>query len=386
MKKTENERPVRLGVERFSERRDLKRLRLGMLTNALATTSELAPSVDSLLAFGFQIATVFVPEHGFYGEAVAGEKVVSGYDEKRKIPIFSLYGETLKPKLEWLEGLDALLVDLPDVGCRFYTYAWTMSYLIEAASETSLPVFVLDRPNPINGVQVEGKCQEEIFGSLVGRFPTPIRHGMTLGELAIWLQRNYFPNAKVEVVTCEGWKRGMWWDETGLPWVSPSPAMATLDTATVYCGTCLVEGTNLSEGRGTSHPFEWIGAPFADEDEVAKLLNSLGLKGVKFRPVRFVPATSKHAGEICKGVQVHVTDRNSFSPVRTGLCIIAAFKQLYRQNFVWRETTFDRLLGTKSVREAMNETDEPIAVALEVYLKPDDQFIKQRSEVLLYQS
>lgn len=152
-----------------------------------------------------------------------------------------------------------------------------MSYLIEAASELQLPGFVLDRPNPINGVHVEGKCQTEIVGSLVGRFPTPIRHGMTLGELALWLQRNHFPQAQVEVIACEGWKRAMWWDETGLPWVSPSPAMATLDTATVYCGTCLVEGTNLSEGRGTSHPFEWIGAPFADEDEVANLLNKLGL-------------------------------------------------------------------------------------------------------------
>lgn len=384
MKKTDDERPVKLGVERFLKRDDLKHMRFGMLTNALATTSELIPSVDALLAAGFQIAALFVPEHGFYGAAVAGEKITSYYDEKRKVPVFSLYGETLKPKHEWLERLDALLVDLPDVGCRFYTYTWTMSYLIEAAAEVNLPVFVLDRPNPINGVQVEGKCQTEIFGSLVGRFPTPIRHGMTLGELALWLQRIFFPNAKVEVVRCEGWNREMWWDETGLPWVSPSPAMATLDTATVYCGTCLVEGTNLSEGRGTSHPFEWIGAPFADEDEVANLLNSLNLAGVKFRPIRFVPSTSKHAGEICKGVQVHVIDRNEFSPVRTGLCIVAAFKQLYRQNFSWREMTLDRLMGTKLVREAMNETDEPIAVALDLDLTPDDEFMKQRSECLIY--
>jgi len=355
-----------------------------MLTNALATTSELVPSVDALMASGFQIAALFVPEHGFYGAATAGEKVASGYDEKRKVPVFSLYGETLKPLPEWLSGLDALLVDLPDVGCRFYTYAWTMSYLIEAASEAQLPVFVLDRPNPINGVHVEGKCQTEIVGSLVGRFSTPIRHGMTLGELALWLQRHHFPQAQVKVVACKGWKRTMWWDETGLPWVSPSPAMATLDTATVYCGTCLVEGTNLSEGRGTSHPFEWIGAPFADEDEVANLLNKLGLPGVKFRPIRFIPTASKHAGEICRGVQVHVLDRNVFSPVRTGLCIVAAFKSLYPQYFSWREATFDRLMGTKAVRKAMDETDAPVAVALEWDLEPDEEFMKQRSECLLY--
>ncbi|MFN3420173.1 MAG: exo-beta-N-acetylmuramidase NamZ domain-containing protein, partial [Armatimonadota bacterium] len=379
MKKIDGEGTVRLGVECFWDRDELKSLRFGMLTNALATTSEFVPSVDTLLAAGFQISALFVPEHGFYGAALAGEKIASSYDEKRGVPVFSLYGETLKPKPDWLEGLDALLVDLPDVGCRFYTYAWTMSYLIEVAAEVNLPVFVLDRPNPINGIQIEGKCQKEIVGSLVGRFPIPIRHGMTLGELAIWLQRHFFTSAKVEVIKCEGWKRTMWWDETGLPWVSPSPAMATLDTATVYCGTCLIEGTNLSEGRGTSHPFEWIGAPLVDEDEVANLLNSLGLTGVKFRPIRFVPATSKHAGEVCKGVQVHVTDRNKFSPVRTGLCIIAAFKQLYRQNFAWREATFDRLMGTKLVREAMDETDEPIAVALELDLSPDDEFTKQRS-------
>ncbi len=384
MRKTDDPNRVRLGVEQFLSRNDLKGLRFGILTNSSATTSELVPSVDALLAAGFQITALFVPEHGFHGAAAAGEKIASSYDEKRRVPVFSLYGETVKPKPEWLNGLDAFLVDLQDVGCRFYTYAWTMSYLIEAAAEANLPVFVLDRPNPINGVQVEGKCQTEIYGSLVGRFPTPIRHGMTLGELAVWLQRNYFPSAKVEVVRCEGWKRSMWWDETGLLWVSPSPAMATLDTATVYCGTCLVEGTNLSEGRGTSHPFEWIGAPFADEDDVASLLNSLGLRGVKFRPIRFVPSTSKHAGEICKGVQVHVTDREKFSPVRTGLCIVAAFKQLCRQNFLWQKTTFDRLMGTKSVREAMDETDEPIAVALELDLTPGDEFMRQRSECLLY--
>ncbi len=384
MKKIDGDGSVRLGVEYFWGRSELKSLRFGMLTNALATTSELSPSVDALLAVGFRILALFVPEHGFYGAALAGEKIASSYDEKLGVPVFSLYGETLKPRSDWLEGLDALLVDLPDVGCRFYTYAWTMSYLIEAAAETNLPVFVLDRPNPINGVQVEGKCQREIVGSLVGRFPIPIRHGMTLGELAIWLQRHFFTSAKVEVIKCEGWKRAMWWDETGLPWVSPSPAMATLDTAIVYCGTCLVEGTNLSEGRGTSHPFEWIGAPFADEEEVADLLNSLGLAGVKFRPIRFVPATSKHAGEVCKGVQVHVTERNKFSPVRTGLCVIAAFKQLYRQNFTWREATFDRLMGTKLVREAMDETDEPVAVALALDLSPEDEFTKQRSECLLY--
>ena len=383
--KTMNDSPsVQLGVEVFAQQEDLKSLRFGMLTNALATTSELVPSFDALMASGFQIVALFVPEHGFYGAATAGEKVASSYDEKRKVPVFSLYGETLNPLPEWLSGLDALLVDLPDVGCRFYTYAWTMSYLIEAASEAQLPVFVLDRPNPINGVHVEGKCQTEIVGSLVGRFPTPIRHGMTLGELALWLQRNHFPQAQVEVIACEGWKRAMWWDETGLPWVSPSPAMATLDTATVYCGTCLVEGTNLSEGRGTSHPFEWIGAPFADEDEVANLLNKLGLPGVKFRPIRFVPTTSKHAGEVCRGVQIHVLDRNAFSPVRTGLCIVAAFKSLYPQQFSWREATFDRLMGTKAVREAMDETDAPVAVALEWNLEPDEEFMKQRSECLLY--
>lgn len=375
---------VRLGVEVLMSQTDRKRWRFGMLTNALATTSELVPSVDALRQAGFQIAALFVPEHGFYGAALAGEKIASGYDHKRGIAVFSLYGETLKPLSEWLDGLDALLVDLPDVGCRFYTYAWTMSHWIEAAAQKGLTVIVLDRPNPINGVQVEGQSQKEVVGSLVGRFPIAIRHGLTIGELARWLKQTQFPNAQVEVIPCEGWRRVMWWDETGLPWVPPSPAMATLETATVYPGTCLVEGTNLSEGRGTSHPFEWIGAPFADGDEVAELLNKLNLPGVRFRPHRFIPSASKHAGEVCKGVQVHVTDRNTFQPVRTGLCVIAAFKRLFRHAFAWREESIDRLIGTRAFRQAMDETDDPIAVALEWSTQPDEIFLRQRSACLLY--
>jgi uncharacterized protein YbbC (DUF1343 family) len=375
---------VRLGVEVLMSQTDRKRWRFGMLTNALATTSELVPSVDALRQAGFSIVALFVPEHGFYGAASAGEKIASGYDHKRGVAVFSLYGETLKPLPEWLNGLDALLVDLPDVGCRFYTYAWTMSYLLEAAAQRDLPVFVLDRPNPINGVQVEGQSQREVVGSLVGRFPIAIRHGLTMGELARWLTQTQFPNARVEVIPCEGWRRAMWWDETRLPWVPPSPAMATLETATVYPGTCLVEGTNLSEGRGTARPFEWIGAPFADEDEVAALLNKLNLPGVRFRPHRFIPSASKHAGEVCKGVQVHITDRNAFQPVQTGLCVIAAFKRLYRPAFAWREISIDRLMGTSAFRQAMDDADDPITVALEWSTEPDEAFLRQRSACLLY--
>jgi uncharacterized protein YbbC (DUF1343 family) len=375
---------VRLGVEVLMSQTDRKQWRFGMLTNALATTSELVPSVDALRQAGFQIVALFVPEHGFYGAALAGEKIASGYDPKRGIPVFSLYGETLKPLPEWLNGLDALLVDLPDVGCRFYTYAWTMSYLMEAAAQRGLPVIVLDRPNLINGVQVEGQSQREVVGSLVGRFPIAIRHGLTMGELARWLTQTQFPNARVEVIPCEGWRRAMWWDETGLPWVPPSPAMATLETATVYPGTCLVEGTNLSEGRGTVRPFEWIGAPFADEDEVAALLNKLNLPGVRFRPHRFIPSASKHAGEVCKGVQVHVTDRNAFRPVRAGLCVLAAFKRLYRPAFAWREISIDRLMGTSAFRQVMDDADDPMTVALEWSTEPDEAFLRQRSACLLY--
>ncbi len=376
--------PVRLGVEEALHLDALKKQRWGMLTNASATTRDLVPSVDALRAAGFRIVALFVPEHGFYSAAAAGEKIASSYDERRGIPVYSLYGETLCPPLEWLQGLEALMVDLPDVGCRFYTYVWTMSYLLEAAAEAGLPLVVLDRPNPINGVQVEGKCQTDVMGSLVGRFPIPIRHGMTLGELALWLQRHYFPRAQVQIIPCVGWRRTMWWDETGLPWVPPSPAMATLDTATVYCGTCLVEGTNLSEGRGTTHPFEWIGAPFADEDAVAERLRRLSLPGVQFRPIRFIPTVSKHAGEICRGVQVHVTDRWAFQPVRTGLCLIAVFKALYPHAFAWREAVIDRLLGTSAWRQQVDEADDPIAVALDWDVTPDESFLQERKNCLLY--
>ncbi|GBC97674.1 hypothetical protein HRbin17_00163 [bacterium HR17] len=375
---------VKLGVEVLLQRSDRRRWRFGMVTNALATTRDLVVSVDALRHAGFDVAALFVPEHGFYGAAAAGEKVASDYDPRRRLPVYSLYGETLQPLPEWLNGLDAILVDLPDVGCRFYTYAWTMSHVVEAAASAGLPVIVLDRPNPINGVQVEGKNQTDIVGSLVGRFPIAVRHGLTLGELALWLQKVHFPHAHVEVVPCEGWRRTMWWDETKLPWVPPSPAMATLDTATVYPGTCLVEGTNLSEGRGTAHPFEWVGAPFADEEEVATVLNRLNLPGVRFRPHRFVPTASKHAGAVCRGVQVHVTDRTVFHAVRTGLCVIAAFKQLYPHDFTWREGTIDRLIGTSTFRKALDESDEPLAVALAWDVEPDTSFLQQRAGCLLY--
>lgn len=375
---------VRLGVEVFLGRKGMKGKRWGLLTVAPAVTRGFVPSVDALRGAGFSIIALFAPEHGFYGALGAGEKVTTGYDEKRKLPIFSLYGETLKPLREWLEGLDGILVDLPDVGCRFYTYAWTMSHLMEAAGEVGLPIFVLDRPNPINGVQLEGKGQQEIVGSLIGRFPIPIRHGMTLGEVALWLARNFLPHVRVEVIPCEGWRRAMWWDETGLPWVSPSPAMATLTTATLYPGTCLLEGTNLSEGRGTVHPFEWVGAPFLDEEAFAETLNRLALPGVFFRPIRFIPFASKHAGQICRGVQIHITDRNAFRPVRVGLCLLGAAKKLAPDEFSWRPETIDRHMGTKAFREAMDETDDPLSVALEWDLTPDAPFEGQRKDVLCY--
>ncbi|MCS7222980.1 MAG: DUF1343 domain-containing protein [Armatimonadetes bacterium] len=377
---------TQLGVDVFIREETLKDQKIGLLTNMLATTSSLTPTLDALLDNGYRIVKVFVPEHGLWGCAAAGEKVADDFDEARKVPAVSLYGERLKPDSSDFEGLDALVIDLPDIGCRFYTYAWTMTFVLEQALQLRLPTFVLDRPNPIGGIAVEGPCQKQIWGSLVGRFPIPIRHGLTIGELGLWAARFYLKGdaSLLQVVPCEGWTRSVWWEETGLPFVPPSPAMPSPTAALAYPGTCLVEGTNLSEGRGTSKPFEWIGSPFADETQMSELLNSLSLPGVRFRPHRFLPTASKHSGCLCRGIQIHILDAKVFQPVRTGLCVLAAFKTLCGQQFAWRETTIDRLWGSDELRREMDAAKDPMATALEWNVEPDSSYCEQRHQVLLY--
>ncbi|RYG38020.1 DUF1343 domain-containing protein [bacterium] len=270
-----------------------------------------------------RVQAVFGPEHGLFGHTqdnmIEWEGVV---DSRTGFTIHSLYGEHRKPTPSMLAGIDRMVVDMPDIGSRYYTFAWTMAHCLGACAEVGIPVTVLDRPNPIGGVQVEGPVLRPGFESFVGLYPVPTRHGMTLGEIASWLRDQYLPDLDLTVVPCEGWDRQQYGDETGLPWAMPSPNMPTVETAVVYPGGCLLEATNLSEGRGTTRPFETLGAPFLDGWRLADALNGLSLRGVRFRPIQFEPTFNKHAGRLCEGVFVHVTDRRAFEPVLTYVAIL----------------------------------------------------------------
>jgi uncharacterized protein YbbC (DUF1343 family) len=261
-----------------------------------------------------------------------------------------------------LAGVDTLVIDLQDVGARYYTFVWTAALAMRACARAGVRVIVLDRPNPLGGVHVEGNVPDPAFASFVGLYPLPARHGMTIGEIAAYLHATHALGCQLTVVPMRGWRRAMTWEETGLPWVPPSPNMPTVDTARVYPGGCLFEGTNLSEGRGTTRPFEWVGAPYLDAHAFAKALDAAGLPGVRFRPARFIPTFHKWAGQLCGGVQIHVTDPARFTPFVTGLAIVATARRVGGRRFAWRKPPYeferdklpiDILLGTDAIRRAI---------------------------------
>lgn len=333
--------------------------RVGLITNPTGVLPDLSPNVDALLAAGVQITALFGPEHGVRASTADGQAVASGHDGRTGLPVFSLYGADKRPTTEMAENVDTFLYDIQDVGVRFYTYMWTLSHVMEAAKEMGKRVVVLDRPNPLGGLRMEGGLLDERYESLVGRWAIPLRYGLTIGELARWF--NLRVGCNLTVVPMQGWQRHMWYDETGLPWVPPSPGMPTLDVATVYPGACLFEGTTMSEGRGTTMPFLWIGAPWIDGDVWARNLNRLGLPGVRFRAVAFTPTTSKHEDLECFGVQTHVTDRDSYSPVRTVLHMLLTARRLAPVEFNWLPSSWegrpphvDLLAGGPRVREMLS--------------------------------
>ncbi|WP_404802158.1 exo-beta-N-acetylmuramidase NamZ family protein [Bacillus infantis] len=336
--------------------------RVGLITNPTGVDQELNSIVDLLHNDPeVELTALYGPEHGVRGSAQAGEYVEFYTDEKTGLPVYSLYGATKKPTPEMLENVDVLLFDIQDVGTRFYTYIYTMAYAMEAAKENDIPFIVLDRPNPLGGTEVEGPVLETPYKSFVGNYEIPLRHGMTVGELAKLFNEEFEIGADLTVVKMKGWKRDMYYDETGLQFVMPSPNMPTLDTALVYPGAALIEGTNVSEGRGTTKPFELIGAPFINADNLAQQLNSLNLKGVSFRAASFTPSISKHAGKLSHGIQIHITDRDEFEPVKTGLHIVKSIHDLYPEDFAFRAedsrgiSFFDQLIGNGWVRDAIDE-------------------------------
>lgn len=334
--------------------------RVGLVTNHTGRARDGATTIDLLHgAPDVKLVALFSPEHGIRG--ILDAKVPSETDEKTGLPIHSLYGETRRPPTSTLEGLDAIVIDLQDIGARFYTYMTTMAYVMEEAAKKGLAVTVLDRPNPIGGVQIEGPMLDPGALAFTSYFPMPIRHSLTLGELARLFNAENKIGANLTVVQLRGWDRGQWFDETGLPWINPSPNMRNLIQATVYPGIGAIEGTNISVGRGTDTPFEQLGAPWIDGVQLADALNARNITGVRFYPVRFTPTSSKYAKEECQGVFIIVTDRSALRPVRLGLEVAAMLHKLYGATFELESA--ERLFGSKDTLARVRSGDDPAAIA-----------------------
>lgn len=363
----------------------LKGKKVGLITNPTGIDSKLNSIVDLLHNDpDIELTALFGPEHGVRGDAQAGSYVEFYIDEKTGLPVYSLYGQTKKPTPEMLENVEVLLFDIQDVGTRHYTYIYTMAYAMEAAKENNIPIVVLDRPNPQGGLSVDGPVLEPDVASFVGLYPIPTKHGMTLGELANFFNEEFEIGADLTVVKMKGWKRSMDYDDTGLPFVLPSPNMPTVSTTFVYPATGLIEGTNLSEGRGTTKPFELIGAPYINSTDLAAELNSLSLPGVKFRAASFTPTFSKHAGKLSHGVEIYVTDREEFDAIPTGLHIIKTIHDMYPNDFQFLSNNFfDKLIGNDWVRPMILE-GASVTDIMNQYQKEQDEFKKVREEYLIY--
>ena len=385
---------VRLGSDLLAGSGRLRGARVGVVCNHASVDRGFLHVVDRLAAAdGITLGAIFGPQHGFRSD-VQDNMIETPHadDPARRVPVYSLYSETREPTAEMLKGLDALVIDLQDIGARIYTYIYTMANCLRACGRHDVPVIVCDRPNPIGGLEVEGAALVPGFESFVGLFPIPMRHGMTMGELARFFNDEFALGANLEVVRMEGWRRGMFADATGLPWVMPSPNMPTLDTAIVYPGTVLFEGTMLSEGRGTTRPFELLGAPWIDAERFSAEMNGLGLPGAYFRAAVFEPTFQKHAKQACGGCQIHVTDRASFKPVLTGVALIAMFRRFDSRMFQWRQPPyeyereklpFDILAGSDLLRRQI-ESDMPAAAIADTWREDEDAFRKIRQRFLLY--
>jgi uncharacterized protein YbbC (DUF1343 family) len=384
---------VRLGTDVLLRSNRLNGARVGVVCNHASIDRGFLHVIDRLnAAEGVTLAAIFGPQHGFRSD-VQDNMVETPHrdDPRRRVPIYSLYSETREPTAAMLKGLDALVIDLQDIGARIYTYIYTMANCMRAAARHGLTVIVCDRPNPI-GDAVEGATLKPRWESFVGQFAMPMRHGMTIGELAGLFNDAFGIGAPLEVAKMEGWTREMYADQTGLPWVMPSPNMPTLDTAIVYPGTVLFEGTLLSEGRGTTRPFELVGAPWIDAERFAEAMNGSGLEGVHFRPAGFEPTFQKHAKQPCGGCQIHVTDRDAFKPVITGVALIHMFRRCDAKRFAWRQPPYeyehekmpiDILAGTDELR-AQIESGMPIRDIAASWAADEAAFRRLRARYLLY--
>lgn len=384
-----------LGVEKLLEAPELlKGSRVGLICNQASVDHNYRHVADLFHEHpDIELSALFGPQHGIRGDVQDNMiETEHSLDRKTGLPIFSLYSETRVPTEEMLRDIDVLVFDMQDVGCRIYTFVYTMANCMIAARKYGKRVIVCDRPNPITGSMVEGNVLEADFASFVGQYSIPTRHGMTPAELARLFNKHFNINCDLEIVSMDPWQRSFWLDNTDAPWVLPSPNMPTLDSATVFPGSVHFEGTQVSEGRGTTRPFELIGAPYIDPDDYADSLNSIGLKGVYFRACGFQPTFQKHGGITCGGVQIHVIDREVFEPVKTGVAMVKVAFDLYRDDFRWKEppyeyvydkNPFDVISGTDKIRKAFENNMEldDIVAGWQPQLK---EFLEVRDQYLLY--
>jgi uncharacterized protein YbbC (DUF1343 family) len=389
-------RKISLGIEELlSKRVDLLRgARVGLICNQASVDHELRHSADLCRAgSAFKLNALFGPQHGIRGEAQ--DNMVESphtFDAETGLPVYSLYSETREPTEAMLEEIDAFVFDMQDIGCRIYTFVYTLANCMRAAQKYGKRVVVCDRPNPIGGEKVAGNVLEPEYASFVGQFPLPTRHGMTVCELAKMFREHWGIDCELDLVLMDGWTRELWFDETDAKWVLPSPNIPTLDSATVFPGTVHLEGTQMSEGRGTTRPFELIGAPYIDAAKYRRELDSMDLPGVHFRASSFQPTFQKHAGRACGGVQIHVTDRAQFKPVLTGIATVKVARELYPEHFLWKEppyeyvydqNPFDVIAGTARLRESLERGDslDALQASWDADLKA---FMDVRTKYLLY--
>jgi uncharacterized protein YbbC (DUF1343 family) len=387
--------PVRTGLDvLLSDRGGLLRgQRVGLVAHQASVDARYQHAATRLRDLrGVKLVRLFAPEHGLWGTAQDHAGIAATRDPVTGLRVESLYGPRREPTLAMLHGLDTLVVDLQDVGSRYYTFVWTTTLAMRVCARAGVRVLVLDRPNPLGGDVIEGNIPDPAYASFVGLYPLPTRHGMTIGEIASYLNVEHGLGCDLTVVPMRGWRRAWRWQSTGLPWVAPSPNMPTIDTARVYPGGCLIEGTNLSEGRGTTRPFEWTGAPYLDAHRYAEALNAERLPGVHFRPARFVPTFHKWAGRECGGIQIHVTDESVFKPFLTGIAVMAMARRQARHAFAWKRPPYEfehRLLpidilhGTDRIRRAI-EANRPLREIEATWRPPLARWRRRRSRYLLY--
>jgi len=389
---------TRLGIDRIEEEwpKELKGAKVALLVHQASVNSNLRYTWNVFSHFDkVKVKALLAPQHGLFGETQHNMIEWEDFrDPSTGLPVYSLYGKSRKPLPYMLEGIDGIVVDLQDVGSRYYTYIWTLYLVMESALENGKFVVVLDRPNPIGGLEIEGPVLKEAYSSFVGLKPLPVRHGMTIGEIALLFKGEYLRDINLFVLKMENWSRNYFWEDTGLEWVNPSPNMPSEKTALLYPGMCLLEATNVSEGRGTTRPFEILGAPFINPYELVEALENYSLEGVYFRPLYFIPTFNKFAGEKCGGLQIHIRDKKALKPFKIGVVIIKVIKELYPDHFRWREPPYeyefeklpiDILAGSNHLREALDRGDS--IEEMETWWKLEGEVFNKevRSKYLIYE-